>query len=640
MARHLLVLLTLSLLAATTARAAPTRAAAAQQSLAAEQAPLRLLVRLKSGSPLVRESREVQARELRAWAEQRGLAVRDAHGLGGRLNALTLDEATGSRAEAARLAADLATDPEVEYAEVDQRRFAHAVPTDALYAEQWYLQDQQAGASNFQAAWDISGGATDTVIAVLDTGVLFDHPDLGRDGQGGRLLAGYDFVDADNAAGTSFVAANDGNGWDPDPSDPGDWVTAEEDAAGPLRGCLSPDLTFEPSSWHGTRVIGMIAAVTNNGLGVAGGTWSSRVLPVRVLGKCGGYDSDIIAGMRWAAGLRVQGVPTNPNPAQIINLSLGSSGSCSRAYRDAIAELQSVGVLVVASAGNEDGKPVDSPANCPGVLAVAGLRHIGTKVGYSNQGPEVGIAAPAGNCPIGQPYQCGGFSLVTTTDTGETTPAGPTYTSDGDYWPNVGTSFSAPIVAAIAGLMHGANPALDVTTVIARMQAGARPFAQDPAIPTCPNLAPQTSQCNCTTTTCGAGIADALGAVTEALRPIARLVQPAGTTVGEDVTLDATGSAAARGRSLTRYDWSVVSGAASFVGPADGDTAVIAAPTAGLSTVRLTVTDDNGATDSAEVTLETMAASSSSGGGGGGGALDPLLLAGLVLLGRRRPTQL
>lgn len=611
MARHLLVLIALCLLAATASPAAPTQGAAAQQFSPSEEAPLRLLVRLRDDSLPVRGSREQQSRQIRDWAQQRGLAVRAARSLGGRLVTLTLDEASGGTATAASLAA-LTADGGVEYAEVDRRRFVHAVPNDPLYGDQWYLRDGQAGASNFEAAWDITVGAPDTVIAVLDTGVLYDHPDLGRVGQAGRLLPGYDFVSGESS--TSFVAANDGDGWDNDASDPG------SSGGG-------------TSSWHGTRVTAMVGAVANNGEGMTGGTWSSRVLPVRVLDNEGGYDSDIIAGMRWAAGLSVPGTPANPNPAQIINLSLGSPDSCSSAYRDVMSQLSALGVLVVASAGNENG-PVDTPANCPGVLAVAGVRQAGTKVGYSSQGVEVGIAAPAGNCPSLEQTGLCDYSLLTATNTGTTVPAQPTYTDTFNY--NIGTSFSAPIVSAIAGLMHGVNDGLRAPEYIARIKSGARPFPADPNIPICPQVSADTLQCNCTTTTCGAGIADAPGAVAEALRPIARLVKPSGATAGRNVTLDGTGSVVARGRSVASYGWSVVSGTASFVGATDGDSAVVAVPASGLSVVRLDITDDNGATDSAEVPVGTTAASSSGGGGGGGGAPDPFLLAALMLLAWKR----
>jgi serine protease len=154
--------------------------------------------------------------------------------------------------------------------------------------------------------------------------------------------------------------------------------------------------TTHSSSWHGTQVAGIVAAQANNSVGIAGIGGATRMLPVRVLGKCGGFDSDIIAGMRWAAGLAVPGVPANPNPARVINLSLAGSGTCSDVY-NAIAEIRAAGTLIVAAAGNET-SPVEEPANCSGVLGVAGIRHTGTKVGYSSYGPEVGISAPAGNC--------------------------------------------------------------------------------------------------------------------------------------------------------------------------------------------------------------------------------------------------
>ncbi len=159
-------------------------------------------------------------------------------------------------------------------------------------------------------------GSTGVVIAVLDTGVLYDHPDLGRGDRGGKLLPGFDFVSASHMT-------NDGDGRDANPSDPGDWVDSS-DKTNPL----FTNCDIAGSSWHGTRVAGMIGALTNNSAGVAGLDWNSFILPVRVLGKCGGIDSDILAGMRWAAGLHVAGVPDNPTPARILNLSLGSDGAC------------------------------------------------------------------------------------------------------------------------------------------------------------------------------------------------------------------------------------------------------------------------------------------------------------------------
>ena len=589
----------------------------------------RLIVKLRPASDEPVRAQALAAtdgasRRVSALGQRTGLAERLSRSLGGDMSMILLDKPLAD-AELESALTLLRADPEVEFVEIDQRRYAQAVPTDPMYVDQWYLQADQPSAVNFTAAWDLTTGRPDTVIAVLDTGVRFDHPDLGRDGidPGGRLVPGYDFVSRESAG--SFVSANDGNGWDADASDPGDWVR-NEDPAGPLANCDEHD-----SSWHGTRVAGMLGAITDNNTGIAGGIWNARILPVRVLGKCGGYDSDIIAGMRWAAGLSVPGAPANPTPAKILNLSLGGTGNCSSSYRQTITALTTAGVLVVAAAGNTDGEAVETPANCAGVLAVAGLRQVGSKVGYSSLGPEVGIAAPAGNCVnlgAGQPCL---FALTTTSNTGLTVPGLYTYRA------SIGTSFSAPIVAAIAGLMHAVNGELANSEMIARIKSGARPFpAPDPAIPTCPTLDSLTAQCNCTTTTCGAGMADAPGAVSEALRPIARIVAPGNGRAGETITLDGSTSGAARGRGITSYAWSVSGGMAEIVGTSTAATARLQISAAGPVGVLLTVTDDVGAEDYAGVTVNAAAAAS---GGGGGGLIHPLLLVILLAAGLSRRRQ-
>ena len=147
---------------------------------------------------------------------------------------------------------------------------------------------------------------------------------------GGNLLPGYDMI-------SDVPTANDGDGRDADATDPGDWLTQAEvtQSGGPFEDCSD---SAEDSSWHGTQTTGIIAALTGNGIGMASVGRNVRVLPVRVLGKCGGYDSDIIAGMRWAVGLPVAGVPANPNPARVLNMSLGGDGPCDAAYLSAIAD--------------------------------------------------------------------------------------------------------------------------------------------------------------------------------------------------------------------------------------------------------------------------------------------------------------
>jgi serine protease len=359
-------------------------------------------------------------------------------------------------------------------------------------------------------------------------------------------------------------------------------------------------------------VSGIVGALTNNATGVAGATWRGRILPVRALGKCGGDDSDLIPAVLWAAGIHVNGVPDNPDPAKIINMSLGSSGACPASWQDAISQVVARGVLVVVAAGNEGG-PVDSPANCPGVAAVAALRHIGTKVGFSSLGRKIALSAPGGNC-VNTSGACL-YSIDSTSNDGTTTPGTNTYTDQTDF--NVGTSFSAPIVAGIAGLMTAVNSGLRAAQLIRRLQSGAKPFpkSSDTTVPDChvptggSDL--QTTECNCTTDTCGAGMANANGAVTEALRPVAVATSnPTVAASGQTVSLDGSGSFASNGRSITNYAWTVVasSGQAPVIANADTQSGSFTATNNGTLTVRLTVTDDQGAQDSADVTVNTPAA--------------------------------
>jgi serine protease len=251
---------------------------------------------------------------------------------------------------------------------------------------------------------------------------------------------------------------------------------------------------------------------------MAGVAWNVRLLPVRVLGKCHGFDSDIIAGMRWAAGLPVPGVPANPTPARVLNMSLGGTGTCSAAYRTAVAQLGATGAVVVAAAGNTTGRAVSMPANCPGAIGVAGLRHAGTKVGFSDIGPEIALAAPGGNC-VNLEGTCL-YPLLTTVNPGRTAPvAGASaYTDSIDI--SVGTSFAAPLVAGTAALMLSVRPELRPSDVRSLLRASTRPFpngATDPSVPLCraPGNFDQL-ECHCTASTCGAGMLDAGAAVAAA----------------------------------------------------------------------------------------------------------------------------
>jgi len=623
-------------------------------SAAASADPVRLLVKLRPAA-------DAQARpELDALAARTGVELLETRAIVDGIHLLR-----GRSSESAlRTLKRLRHDPRVLYAELDQRRYAHASPDDPLFTSQWYLQDGEASAVDATDAWTMTTGTDGVVIAELDTGVRFNHPDL-RSATDNRLLPGYDMI-------SNVQVGNSGKGRNADASDPGDWVTEAD-----TKTALFSDCTVSDSSWHGTRVAGILGGLTNNATGIAGLIWSGWILPVRVLGKCGGYDSDILAAMAWAAGFPVSGVPTNPYPARIINMSLGASGSCPQSYQDTIDRLGAAGVLVVVSAGNEGG-PVDAPANCNGVAAVAGLRQVGTKVGYSSLGPEVALSAPAGNCVnIGSNQPCL-YSIQTTTNSGTTVPAANTYTDEYNF--NVGTSFSAPIVAGIAGLMLAVNGNLSASQLIERLQLGASaPFPAPVGLPTChvPANAQdlQTTECVCTTAVCGAGMANANGAVLQALRPIAAVALPAQVKAGGTVMLSGSGSAAACGAKLASYHWSIIepANAPPLPNPDSAQVSVTAPTGASIEQLMLTVTDDAGRTDEALVVLTSSAVSSASpasagtqaclaavsytptssqdsgggssgsssgstggGGGGGGGALDLLSLLGCAALTAHR----
>jgi serine protease len=318
------------------------------------------------------------------------------------------------------------------------------------------------------AAWDQSTGRG-VVVSVIDTGYR-PHADLLS-----NLVAGYDFI-ADAAI------ANDGGGRDADASDPGDFVTAAESTSGVFRGCGAYN-----SSWHGTHVAGTVAGVANNASGITGVAYGARLQPARVLGKCGGYTSDIAAAIIWAAGGPVSGVPTNPTPAKVINLSLGGGGGCGTTLQNAINTARARGAVVVVAAGNSSTSAANfSPANCSGVITVSSVGRGGARAYYSNYGANVDVAAPGGDMSTG--YANG---ILSTLNTGATTPGADTYA----YYQ--GTSMAAPHVAGVVALMRARNPSLTPDEIEARLRSSARRFP---------------GSCS----GCGTGIVDAQAAVTAA----------------------------------------------------------------------------------------------------------------------------
>jgi serine protease len=597
----------------------PVRTHSHQQASVREASVQRIIIKLRAAGAAAAGSVQKQALSahdrVANLAARSGLTMRDSRQIFDRMHVMQVEPASAGDPVAATLTR-LRADSDVEYAVPDERRYIHAVPNDPLYATggQWYEQGDAAtpAAVNAQGAWDITTGDPSLVIADLDTGVRFDHPDLLAAANSGRLLPGYDFV-------TDPTFANDGDGRDADPSDPGDWINSTDTGNTKFKDC-----TVEISSWHGTRTAGILAALTNNVRGVAGMTWQGKLLPVRVLGKCGGYDSDIIPGMMWAAGMTVAGVPANANPAKIINMSLGSSEACPQSYQDVITQLTAMGVLVVVSAGNEGGS-VDAPANCVGAAAIAGIRHAGTKVGFSSLGPEVTVSAPAGNCVNGTGTCV--YSLQTTTNSGTTAPVpnddaytgNQITTTDVPKGPNLGTSFSAPIVSGIAGLMVAANSNLNTCQLLSRLKEGSQPFPQTSAttttachVPTDSADVSQTIECICTLDgkTCGAGMANALGAVKAAQRPIAAVSLPTSVSAGQSVSLNAQGSAAANGHTISTYQWSNIGKQTVAIQNTTSATATVTAPSCGYATVQIAVTDEVGRVDTANVILSPTSATS------------------------------
>lgn len=536
----------------------------------------------------------------------------------------------------------LNADPDVAFAVADKRRQIQAVPTDPLYGNQWYFGSVEPAATRSEQAWDITTGSANTVVAVLDTGIRYEHPDLtnlpaDNDPANDRFLPGYDFI-------SDARIGNDSDGRDADPTDPGDWIDATDRASAFFANC-----TARSSSWHGTRVSSIVGANTNGGGDMAGATWSTKILPVRVLGKCGNLDSDIIDGMRWAAGLPVDGVPANPNPANIINMSLGGDDDCNAAYQSAVDEITGRGTLIVASVGN-DGIPPGTPSNCTGVLGVGGIRHIGTKIGFSNLGAGTDISAPGGNCvnngpPFTDAAPCV-YPVQAAIDTGTTVPLAPGYTNKVTN-PNFGTSFSAPLVAGAAALMHSVNPQLTPDQFTTLLMESAMPFpTSSPTTNTIcrvPTNFVQGNECICTTVTCGAGMLNTAAAVTAALKPFGIVTSTTTISPNTAVSISANTSFAAPNHTVASYQWSIVNVTGATPTIADAAAASTTLQVAGNSrfTLRLRVTDDAGATDDTDFAMVTTTApdvqapptSPIGQSGGGGGSFDWwLLILGLLPL--------
>lgn len=421
-----------------------------------------------------------------------------------------------NQSEANTLMAQLAADPSVAHVQPDYKMYrvkdfpasaamnAQAnvalqafTPNDPDYAQyQWHFFNPVGGA-NVNNAWDIADG-TGVTVAVIDTGIT-QHPDL-------------DYSLATNNIGYDFITDSFVSGRATDDRVPGGWDLGDWDNTQPyLQECYGSNNPNdgEPSSWHGTVVSGEIGELTNNGIGMAGVAYNAKVLPVRVLGHCGGYDSDISDAIEWASGGHVDGVPDLAQPAQVINMSLGGEEQCDTTTPEyaAIQHAISRGTTVVVAAGNSTADVANfTPASCPGVIAVASNGITGKRAFYSNYGQGVTISAPGGgiyanDASSGQIVN-NGF-IWQAINLGTTTPIYPADPVEA-YGGMAGTSQAAPHVAGTVAMIDGAVKAAgqqaltpaQITNVLVK-SARAFPVAEDHPI--------------------GAGIVDAYAAVNLAL---------------------------------------------------------------------------------------------------------------------------
>lgn len=345
---------------------------------------------------------------------------------------------------------------------------ASAKAMEPMYASQWYLNPTQG--INAPKAWTYTKGSPAVVVAVIDSGITV-HPDLDT-----QLVKGYDFVSNGTTRSCGAVSSGDGDGWDADPSDPGDYYT---DNTG-----------FHASSWHGTHVAGIIAAAQNN-IGISGIAPNVKIQPIRALGPDGGCSADLIAALNWAAGLPVPGVPNNPTPAKVINLSMGTSNASNCDYAPsagsmgstggALAALKKLGVTTITAAGNSNTAATDSyPGNCFPTINVGATGISQDRSWYSNYttqvtstgaGVGVDISAPGGDdrdfatAPAGTKGK-----ILSDLNDGVRAPGAPTYGLE------EGTSMAAPVVAGVVALLYSIKPTISFDEVYAVLSASATKF--------------------------------------------------------------------------------------------------------------------------------------------------------------------
>jgi serine protease len=374
------------------------------------------------------------------------------------LEATELYQVAGlSQAETYELVDRLEARPDVAHAMPNYLVQALREPTDPYAETQWNHQ-----AMSLPAAWDETTGSPTVVVAVIDSGIVADHPDFG-----GRVLGGYDFV-------SKAAYAADGDGRDGNPDDPG-----------------------YQGVFHGTHVAGIIGAATNNGLGVAGVDWNTRILPVRALGPQTGEIADVLDAALWAAGLEPDPF-ANPHPADVLNFSLGSvtATPCSAIEQQVYDRIIAAGKIVIAAAGNTTSNAAYyTPGNCPNVITVGAISRKGERAYYSNYGSRLDVMAPGGE------QKDTNASTTVTAEDGVLS-----LNASGDYVYLQGTSMAAPHVAGLAALMKALEPNATQGDVRAALVSTARPLSTLQCDAAEPRVVLSSSDC-------GAGAVDAAAAL-------------------------------------------------------------------------------------------------------------------------------
>ena len=454
-------------------------------------------------------SAAVSSRSLGATMSAAGAEVAGARALRPTLDVIDFEQPM-TFAEAAPIAAAVEARPDVIAVGPNRRVYpltSPTIPNDPLFGQQWDMWDG-AGANDFgtRAAqlWSTTRGSSDVVVGIIDTGRT-DHPDLV-----GTTVPGFDFI-------SDATAARDGNQWDFDPSDEGDWCPEDNTR----------------STWHGTHVHGTVNAVQDNGIGVSGLAPAVKVQHLRVLGECGGEGADILAAVIWGSGGDLgswfSSYPganpgVNPTPASVLNLSLGGADACDPVSQQVFDEARARGTTVVVAAGNEATSASTSwPGNCARVITVASSTRAGSLSYFSNFGTspgQVALTAP-------------GSDIVSTINLGTTSP------TSASYGLLSGTSMAAPHVAASAAILYS----LGMTRpddVLAELRKAVRPFP---------------SGSGCDATRCGAGFLDssALAAAAPVTVPGAPTDAAASAVSTTQATLQWTAPSADGGSPVLAY---------------------------------------------------------------------------------------